>query len=286
MGFASQYGYSQTRVETFVVDASQRENAISAVGIWMRNACMITNCNNCMRKLACLQQTGGKKRRDFKSVLTEVNIAEDTGEADFIVHLRQHIPAYLSSVNAELFKDEDDDQEEQIDVAVDTVNRRFSDFEGQGSGWPLNGIDRVAMQCSKHSPITGSSYIPTPKFIESRKAVVNVKNKYDYLCFLYSVLAHIHPVDRSQNPNRVSNYMPFLHELDYSGLTFPLKIHQIRKFEDQNSQISINVLYHDPESHMIMPLRVTEHRNRLHHVNLFLLYSDGAKSVKMLGQIP
>ena len=26
-----------------------------------------------------------------------------------------------------------------------------------------------------------------------------------------------------------------------------------------------------------MPLRVTKHRNREHHVNLFLLYDDGAK---------
>ena len=106
----------------------------------------------------------------------------------------QFIPAFLSSVNVELFNDEDEDLEEQVDVAIDMVNRRLTDFEGQGSGWRLHGIDRVAIQCSKHSPITGSSYIPTPKFIESRKAVLNVKNVNDDLCFLYSVLAHIHPI--------------------------------------------------------------------------------------------
>ena len=189
----------------------------------------------------------------------------------------QFIPAFLSSVNVELFNDEDEDLEEQVDVAIDMVNRRLTDFEGQGSGWRLNGIDRVAIQCSKPSPITSSSNIPTPKFIESRKVVLNVKNKNDDLCFFYSVLAHIHPIHFSQNPNRVSNYTLFLHELDYSGLTFPLKIRQIRKFEDQNPHVSINVLYHDPETHTIMPLRVTKHRNRLHHVNLFLLYDDGAK---------
>ena len=189
----------------------------------------------------------------------------------------QYIPAFLSSVNVEVFNDEDEDLEEQVDLAIDMVNRRLSDFEGQGSGWRLHGIDRVAIQCSKHSPITGSSYIPTPKFIESRKAILNVKNTNDDLCFLYNVLAHIHPVDRSQHPNRVSHYKPFLHELDYSGLTFPLKIRQIRKFEDQNPRISINVLYHDPETDIIMPLRVAKHRNREHHVNLFLLYDDGAK---------
>ena len=190
----------------------------------------------------------------------------------------QFIPAFLSSVNVELFNDENDDLEEQVDVAIDMVNRRLTDFEGQGSGWRLHGIDRVAIQCSKHSPITGSSYIPTPMFIKSRKAIVNVKNVNDDLCFLYSVLAHIHPVDGSQNPNQAFHYKPFLQELDYSGLTFPLKIRQIRKFEDQNPHISINVLYHDPETRTIMPLRVTKHRNRIHHVNLFLLYDDGAQN--------
>ena len=191
----------------------------------------------------------------------------------------QYIPAFLLSVNVELFNDEDEDLEEQVDVAMDTVNRRLSDFEGQGSGWKLYGIDRVAIQCSRHSPITGSSYIPTQKFIESRRAIVNVKNKDD-LCFLYSVLAHIHKIDGDQMPNRVTHYAPYLHELDYSGLTFPLNIRQIRQFEEKNPNISVNVLYHDPETHTIMPLRVTKHRDRLHHVNLFMLYDDGVKKSK------
>ena len=191
----------------------------------------------------------------------------------------QYIPAFLSSVNKELFNDEDEDLEERVDVAIDVVNRRFSEFEARGSSWKLYSIDRVAIQYSKHSPITGSSYIPTSKFIESRQAIVNVKNNDD-LCFLYSVLAHIHPVDRSQNSNRVSHYKPFLHELDFSGLTFPLKIRQIRKLEDHNPQISINVLYHDSATSTIMPLRVTDRRGRLRHVNLFMLYNDSVKSVE------
>ena len=110
------------------------------------------------------------------------------------------------AVNAELFNDEDGDLEEQIDMAVDTVNRRLSDFEGQGSGWRLSCIDWVAIHCSKHSPITGSFYIPTPKSIKGRHAITNIRNKDD-LCFLYSILAHIHPIER--NPNWVSNYEPF-----------------------------------------------------------------------------
>ena len=144
----------------------------------------------------------------------------------------------------------------------------------------IKWIGKTVTYDQARSPIIGSSYIPTPKFIESRKAVLNVNNKNDHLCFLYSVLAHIHPVDKSRDPNEVYHYKPFLHELDYSGLTFPLKIRQIRKFEDQNQQFSINVLYHDSETSTIMPLRLTDCRGRLHHVNLFMLYNDGVKSAE------
>ena len=75
----------------------------------------------------------------------------------------QYIFAHLSSVNVELYNNEDVELENQIDLATDTVNRRLENFEAQGSGWKLAGIERVAIYCSKHSPITGSSYIPTPK---------------------------------------------------------------------------------------------------------------------------
>ena len=96
----------------------------------------------------------------------------------------QYISAYLSSVNVELYNDEDGELENQIDLATDTVNRRLEDFEAQGSGWKLAGIERVAIYCSKHSPITGSSYIPTPKNIASRFAIVNIQNEDNFLLSL------------------------------------------------------------------------------------------------------
>ena len=46
----------------------------------------------------------------------------------------QHISAYLSSVNAEPFHNEDGISEEKIDVAIDKVNRRLPDFDRYRSG--------------------------------------------------------------------------------------------------------------------------------------------------------
>ena len=116
-------------------------------------------------------------------LVVDTEVARETADGT------QFIPAFLSSVNVELFNGEDDNLWEQVDVAIDMVNQRISDSEERGSEWRIYGINRVEIQCSKHSPITGSLHINTPKFIKSRKAVVNVKNENDDLCFLYSVFA-------------------------------------------------------------------------------------------------
>ena len=130
----------------------------------------------------CINPPPGRPRVNLIGVMpwrliVDTEVSRETADGT------QFIPAFLSSVNVVLFNDEDEDLKEQVDVAIDMVNRRLTDFGGQGNGWQLRGIDRVASQCSKHSPITGSSYIPTPKFLEGRKAIVNVENVNDDLCF-------------------------------------------------------------------------------------------------------
>ena len=66
----------------------------------------------------------------------------------------------------------------------------------------------------------GFTYIPTPKEIRNKHAIVNIQNRSDNMCFLWSVLAGIHPVDCERIPNRLTHYKPHLHELNTAGL-FP-----------------------------------------------------------------
>ena len=44
-------------------------------------------CNSCIRKQKWKKQTGGQKR-DFKGVLSEEIISENTGDEDLSVHLQ------------------------------------------------------------------------------------------------------------------------------------------------------------------------------------------------------
>jgi len=58
--------------------------------------------------------------------------------------------------------------------------------------------------------------------------------------------------------------------LNLSGLTFPMPVQDIPKFDKQNPTISINVLCKGDDGGYI-PLYISKERDRRHHVNLLLI---------------
>ena len=105
----------------------------------------------------------------------------------------------------------------------------------------------------------------------NKKAVVNIENN-DNKCFIWSVLAHLHPAKR--NPNRLYHYKKFEKELNIDGLTFPLPVSEVPKFEKLNTNLKINVLVHENKD--FIPLYVSKLHDRPVHINLLLL-TDGSK---------
>ena len=71
-------------------------------------------------------------------------------------------------------------------------------------------------------------------------AILNIEN-YDGYCFLWSVLAHLHPCNIS-HPNGVSNYRQCFNELDIQGFDFSngFKCSDVHRFEKLNN-LSINI---------------------------------------------
>ena len=84
----------------------------------------------------------------------------------------------------------------------------------------------------------GSSYLPLPDWLASKKAIVNPHND-DEECFKWSVIA-VEKVGM-KDPQRVSNLRKFKDNYDWSGLEFPVSIKDIGKLETRND-ISVNVL--------------------------------------------
>jgi len=132
----------------------------------------------------------------------------------------------------------------------------FEEFQGRGSGWSLDAVQNLELKLAAYQPFASSSYVPLPKVLAAKKAVLNIQNE-DEQCLVWCVLAALHPVDPRNAPHRTSHYEPFVGELNVSGISFPTPLHQLSRFERLNS-LSINVF--GWENGEVLPLRITTNK--------------------------
>lgn len=137
-----------------------------------------------------------------------------------------------------------------IDGMVKEFTSAVENFNKRGSNWIVDVVVDFQITLAPYRPMQGSTFIPTPKQIRNKKAIVNVQNRSDNVCFLWSVLAGIHPVEH--NPHRLTLYKPHLHELNTTGLCFPMSVRDVSKFENLNPNISVSVLVY--EERQLIPL--------------------------------
>ena len=55
----------------------------------------------------------------------------------------------------------------------------------------------------------------------------------------------------------------------FSGIEFPTPVKQLDRVEALNPTISINVLSHDVDDQVIVPLRISREKERRHNITLF-----------------
>ena len=95
------------------------------------------------------------------------------------------------------------------------ITNQIDNYERNGSGWVLFHLVNMDIHFHAFDPLRASSYIPMPK--KFKFGYVNIKND-DQKCFLYSVLADIHPAADIKNAARVTNYKQYENELDMTGV--------------------------------------------------------------------
>ena len=117
----------------------------------------------------------------------------------------------------------------------------ISSYQENGSGWYFKEIVQLEIHTTEFKPLKGSSYIPLPDWIMRKKAIVSIRNKDDK-CFLWSVLRYLHP--REKNDSRLSDLKKYEFSLNTKGITFPMKVKDITKFENLNPDLpGINVFF-------------------------------------------
>ncbi|KAJ8672229.1 hypothetical protein QAD02_003488 [Eretmocerus hayati] len=157
-----------------------------------------------------------------------------------------------------------------IDHIQDPLLSEIEDFQEKDSGWSFSSIMNLQININRFKPMrSGGSYIPLPQFIQTKHSCINIMNNDDQ-CFEWAILAALHPVPRNNHPNWINHYIQYQEELNMEGMSYPVKIHQIRDFENQN-EISVNVF--GLERNDIIPFYKTM-KEKEKHCDLLLLEEE------------
>ena len=184
--------------------------------------------------------------------------------------------AYFSSETLNNLKS--DDVDVLLKRIIDGIDNNIESYQAVGSGWYFKEVEKLEIHTVEFNPTKGSSYIPLPDWISNKKAIVNIKNK-DEKCFLWCILRYLNPEETHEE--RIKDLKKYEFSLNTKGITFPMKLKDITKFEKLNPEIpGINVFSEDDRM-SIYPLRMAE-RDCKNTIDLFLHEEDGVSHYSLI----
>ena len=154
--------------------------------------------------------------------------------------------------------------DEELNKAFPTILGRLEAFTNEGSGWVVERVEVLMLVIARYRPIRGGSYIPLPKEIQVKRAVVNVKNRDDD-CLRWSLRAALFPAAR--DTERPGKY-PTDDGLDFEGINAPTPIDQIERVEKQNN-LALNVFGWDCRE--VVVYRLSKQPGNIRRIHLLLV---------------
>ena len=167
-----------------------------------------------------------------------------------------------------------DEIEEALEIAAEEILNRLANWISGGSRWVIENILSHFVNIVSYVPLRGSSYLPLPEELRnSQKGLINIKNT-DNECLRWCHIRHLNPLKR--NPQRVTlKDKELVKTLDYSGVTFPVTIDDIKKIEKQN-KININVFRYSDQNPY--PIRISS--EKYNHLELLLIEEEKSQPKK------
>ena len=92
------------------------------------------------------------------------------------------------------------DEDDIYIIMTERILEKMATFQSMGSGWRLYSIIQLELHTTIFDPLRGERWIPLPKELDNKKAIINMKNNDDK-CFLWGVLRALNPCEK--NPQRV-----------------------------------------------------------------------------------
>ena len=146
----------------------------------------------------------------------------------------------------EIFKEMMDEIEEEVQKVE----------HAEGSGWVFVEVENLTLHTDIWDPIKASSYIDLPKELKNKNAIINMKNEDNNKCFLWCVLRALNPKDN--HPERIDKDLKSKENtLNMEGISYPVELKYIKRFEKQNPDISISVLGYSKDER-IYPLEISK----------------------------
>ncbi|GBM09975.1 hypothetical protein AVEN_164114-1 [Araneus ventricosus] len=157
---------------------------------------------------------------------------------------------------------------DHIEQAFEKIKESFEEFLKNGSGWVFDSVIHMELKTATYHPLAPSSYIPLPSKLAAKKALINIKNT-DQKCFIWSVLAALHPVELSAE--QVSHYTSMEHDLRLGNVTCPVQPCKVPIIEKLNN-LRINEFGFEDDK--VFPLYISKREdNRV--INLLYITQRG-----------
>ena len=158
-------------------------------------------------------------------------------------------------------------QESEIATALEEAFPRLLEtlekWTQRGSGWVVVQVLTLWLDIARYQLLRGGSYIPLPKKLQDKKAVVNVKNTDDQ-CLRWALQSAL--FQAAEHPHRPTKY-PKADGLDFTGIDAPTPISQIDKVEHQDD-LAINVFGWDKG---VIVHHVSKQPEDMPRINLLLI---------------
>lgn len=150
---------------------------------------------------------------------------------------------------------------------IQYIVTQIDEFQERDSGWAFLRNLYLEVNINKYNPLRAARFIELPKTLKLKHACINIQNN-DSFCFLWCIIASLFPA--KSNAHRTSSYPRFENILKTQNMTFPVGFSDIKFFEKNNRDISVNVYGLANKSSIVGPLYKTVNKKK-HHINLLLL---------------
>ena len=130
----------------------------------------------------------------------------------------------------------------------------------------MDEILETFINVAQYQPLRGGTYMPLPKKLQNKKAIISVQNR-DNHCLRWALRAALFPAPHVAKVTRTSSY-PTENGLNFTGIDFPTPVSQIDRLERQNQNLAIYVF--GWENEQVVVHRISEKGGEIPRINLMI----------------